>query len=126
MAADLSQPPWIEQLAPTHDHGDGVNEQGKTVADCAIKSEQQRQREDELGDAQDVRARRRKRHSVKITGMLAAALGRISFSMLHAAEKSRETRAGPEARVECVCRVPATFVISLAEKEKIRLTTPTR
>src|SRR5262245_66025174 len=45
-----------------------MNEQREAVADGPIKSEQQREGHDQLGDAQGVRCRRRQRHSVKATG----------------------------------------------------------
>src|SRR5260221_7569579 len=54
MVADLGQSPWVEQLAPAHDHGHGVNEEREAVADRAVKSEQERKRQDELGNAQEV------------------------------------------------------------------------
>src|SRR6516225_9975618 len=66
MVPNLGQSPWIEQLAPAHDHG--MNEQREAVADRPIESDQQRKRHDQFSNTQSVRSRHRQRHSVKATG----------------------------------------------------------
>src|SRR5712691_5499241 len=114
MVADLGQSPWVEQLPPAHDHGHGMNEQREAVADRAIKPEQQREREDKLGNAQGIRCLHRERYTVKAAR---DALGGVRENELLDAplqQKNGEEETQDEtARLECVCRFPATSDLSL-------------
>src|SRR5712692_10406125 len=107
-----------------------MDEQREAVADGAVKSEQQRKREYQLGDAQGIRCRHRQRHSVKAA---CYACGRVWENQLLDAplqQKNREKEPQDEkARLECVCRFPATSDVSLlkpAVRAAFRLTSTDR
>src|SRR5262249_34653482 len=105
MVADLGQSPWVEQLPPAHDHGHGVNEQREAVAQRPIKSDQERKRQYELGNAQDVRCRYWEHHSVKVTG---DTRGRVRENELldtplqqkNAEKESQEKKRGGNASID--------------------------